>query len=117
MRVLLSNPYVWTDDHFEKKDVIVDGCKLEVAPFRQPIKYDSVKKLDGFYLLPGIIDCHAHVSMVCGTQHMKDFFASSENDLVVDSVINAEKMVRHGITTIRDCGGKRFERHCLCVTI
>ena len=109
MRVLLSNPSVWTDDHFEKKDVIVDGCKLEVAPFRQPIKYDSVKKLDGFYLLPGIIDCHAHVSMVCGTQHMKDFFASSENDLVVDSVINAEKMVRHGITTIRDCGGKRFE--------
>ena len=107
MRVLLSNPYVWTDDHFEKKDVIVDGCKLEVAPFRQPIKYDSVKKLDGFYLLPGIIDCHAHVSMVCGTQHMKDFFASSENDLVVDSVINAEKMVRHGITTIWDCGGKR----------
>lgn len=109
MRVLLSNPYVWTDDHFEKKDVIVDGCKLEVAPFRQSVKYDSVKKLDGFYLLPGIIDCHAHASMVCGKQHMKDFFASSENDLVVDSVINAEKMVRHGITTIRDCGGKRFE--------
>ena len=71
--------------------------------------YDDEKNLDGSYLLPGIIDCHAHVSMVCGTRHMPDFFASSENDLVMDSVVNAERMVRNGITTIRDCGGKRFE--------
>lgn len=109
MRTFLRNPYVWTDDHFEKKNVVIDGNKLEVEPFKSASNYDNEKDLEGFYLLPGIIDCHAHVSMVCGTRHMPDFFASSENDLVIDSVINAEKMVRHGITTIRDCGGKRFE--------
>lgn len=109
MRTFLRNPYVWSDDHFEKKDVIIDDNVLEVGPFQSKIHFDVEKNLDGYYLLPGIIDCHAHVSMVCGTRHMPDFFASSENDLVIDSVINAERMVRHGITTIRDCGGKRFE--------
>ena len=40
---------------------------------------------------------------------MPDFFASSDAELTLDGTINAEKMVRCGITTIRDCGGRRFE--------
>lgn len=109
MKTFLRNPYVWTNDHFEKKDVMIDNGVIRIGSSASHPVYDVEKNLDGSYLLPGIIDCHAHVSMVCGTRHMPDFFASSENDLVIDSVVNAERMVRNGITTIRDCGGKRFE--------
>lgn len=109
MKTFLRNPYVWTNDHFEKKDVLIDNGVIRIGSSASHPVYDVEKNLDGLYLLPGIIDCHAHVSMVCGTRHMPDFFASSENDLVIDSVVNAERMVRNGITTIRDCGGKRFE--------
>lgn len=109
MKTFLRNPYVWTSDHFEKKDVLIDNGVIRIGSSASHPVYDDEKNLDGSYLLPGIIDCHAHVSMVCGTRHMPDFFASSENDLVIDSVVNAERMVRNGITTIRDCGGKRFE--------
>lgn len=109
MKTFLRNPYVWTNDHFEKKDVLIDNGVIRIGSSASHPVYDVEKNLDGSYLLPGIIDCHAHVSMVCGTRHMPDFFASSENDLVIDSVVNAERMVRNGITTIRDCGGKRFE--------
>ena len=109
MKTFLRNPYVWTNDHFEKKDVLIDNGVIRIGSSASHPVYDDEKNLDGSYLLPGIIDCHAHVSMVCGTRHMPDFFASSENDLVIDSVVNAERMVRNGITTIRDCGGKRFE--------
>lgn len=109
MKTFLRNPYVWTNDHFEKKDVLIDNGVIRIGSSASHLVYDVEKNLDGSYLLPGIIDCHAHVSMVCGTRHMPDFFASSENDLVIDSVVNAERMVRNGITTIRDCGGKRFE--------
>ena len=109
MKTFLRNPYVWTNDHFEKKDVLIDNGVIRIGLSASHPVYDVEKNLDGSYLLPGIIDCHAHVSMVCGTRHMPDFFASSENDLVIDSVVNAERMVRNGITTIRDCGGKRFE--------
>ena len=109
MKTFLRNPYVWTNDNLEKKDVLIDNGVIRIGLSASHPVYDVEKNLDGSYLLPGIIDCHAHVSMVCGTRHMPDFFASSENDLVIDSVVNAERMVRNGITTIRDCGGKRFE--------
>ena len=109
MKTFLRNPYVWTNDNLEKKDVLIDNGVIRIGLSASHPVYDVEKNLDGLYLLPGIIDCHAHVSMVCGTRHMPDFFASSENDLVIDSVVNAERMVRNGITTIRDCGGKRFE--------
>ena len=109
MKTFLRNPYVWTNEKKKKKDVLIDNGVIRIGLSASHPVYDVEKNLDGSYLLPGIIDCHAHVSMVCGTRHMPDFFASSENDLVIDSVVNAERMVRNGITTIRDCGGKRFE--------
>lgn len=110
MRTQICNVHVWCSDHFEYSQVGIDGEKI--AFLGQPPKEfvpDSILDAKGGWLLPGIIDCHAHCTMACGTQHMKDFFASSECELALDGAINAERMVRNGITTIRDCGGKAFE--------
>ena len=110
MKTLIRNANVWQKGKFLTKDVLVDGARIAVVG-KLPEETQCDHEVDGTgkFLLPGVIDCHAHSTMVCGTRHMPDFFASSDAELTLDGAINAEKMVRCGITTIRDCGGRRFE--------
>ena len=110
MKTLIRNANVWQKGKFLTKDVLVDGERIAVVG-KLPEETQCDHEVDGTgkFLLPGVIDCHAHSTMVCGTRHMPDFFASSDAELTLDGTINAEKMVRCGITTIRDCGGRRFE--------
>ena len=110
MKTLIRNANVWQKGKFLTKDVLVDGERIAVVG-KLPEETQCDHEVDGTgkFLLPGVIDCHAHSTMVCGTRHMPDFFASSDAELTLDGAINAEKMVRCGITTIRDCGGRRFE--------
>lgn len=110
MQRLIQNAQVWNGDRFEEKHVgIAEGRILFVGDAPEGFNADVTFDAHGAFLLPGIIDCHAHSTMVCGRRHMADFFASNETDLALDSAINAERMVRNGITTIRDCGGRKFE--------
>lgn len=110
MKTLIRNANVWQKGRFLTKDVLVDGERIAVVgKLPEETQYDHEVDGTGKFLLPGVIDCHAHSTMVCGTRHMPDFFASSDAELTLDGAINAEKMVRCGITTIRDCGGRRFE--------
>ena len=110
MKTLIRNANVWQKGKFLTKDVLVDGERIAVVG-KLPEETQCDHEVDGTgkFLLPGVIDCHAHRTMVCGPRHMPDFFASSDAELTLDGAINAEKMVRCGITTIRDCGGRRFE--------
>lgn len=110
MKTLIRNANVWQKGKFLTKDVLVDGERIAVVG-KLPEETQCDHEVDGTgkFLLPGVIDCHAHSTMVCGTRHMPDFFASSDAELTLDGAINAEKMARCGITTIRDCGGRRFE--------
>lgn len=110
MKTLIRNANVWQKGRFLTKDVLVDGERIAVVG-KLPEETQCDHEVDGTgkFLLPGVIDCHAHSTMVCGTRHMPDFFASSDAELTLDGAINAEKMVRCGITTIRDCGGRHFE--------
>ena len=110
MKTLIRNANVWQKGKFLTKDVLVDGERIAVVG-KLPEETQCDHEVDGTgkFLLPGVIDCHAHSTMVCGTRHMPDFFASSDAELTLDGAINAEKMVRCGITAIRDCGGRRFE--------
>lgn len=112
MRMLLKEVNTWDGKGFTRKNVIIEDKKILYAGdsiIQPPCEAEAVIDGAGKYLLPGVIDCHAHITMVCGTRHMADFFASSDSALTIDAVINAEKMARCGITTIRDCGGRYLE--------
>ena len=110
MKILIKNINVWKSDSFIKANVIIENDKIgSISTADNNIEAEKIIDGENKYLLPGIIDCHAHSTMVCGKRHMPDFFASNLTDLVLDGAINAERMVRHGITTIRDCGGKYLE--------
>lgn len=110
MKTHFKNGLVWQHDTFIPQDLIIDDTHITYAgPSIQPDLDAKTEDVSGQYLLPGIIDCHAHVTMVGGSHHMAVFFSENECELTLEGVINCEKMVRHGITTARDCGGKRRE--------
>lgn len=82
MKTLIRNANVWQKGKFLTKDVLVDGERIAVVG-KLPEETQCDHEVDGTgkFLLPGVIDCHAHSTMVCGTRHMPDFFASSDAEL------------------------------------
>ena len=107
MKTLIQSVNVWQSGIFERNDVVLIGQKIaSLGEGSREADMDLVIDGRGKYLLPGVIDCHAHSTMVCGTRHMPEFFAANESMLTINSVIHAEKMARCGITSIRDCGGR-----------
>lgn len=110
MRTYIRDGQVWQGGCFSALDLAIDGEKLVwIGPRSEPEEHDTVISAAGKYIVPGIIDCHAHVTMVGGSHHMATFFAENECELTLEGVLNCEKMARHGITSARDCGGKSRE--------
>ncbi len=110
MKTLIQSVNVWQSGIFERNDVVLIGQKIaSLGDGSREADMDQVIDGRGKYLLPGVIDCHAHSTMVCGIRHMPEFFAANESMLTINSVIHAEKMARCGITSIRDCGGRWME--------
>ncbi|MBS1767002.1 MAG: amidohydrolase family protein [Acidobacteria bacterium] len=54
-------------------------------------------------LLPGLIDCHVHLTMKAGLDELAQM-KESKADAVLDGVVNARKVLEAGFTTVRDCG-------------
>ncbi len=110
MKTLIRNAEVWNGSGFTNTSVVIEDKRISFVG-EVPVDFSCDAEIDGTgkYLLPGIIDCHAHVTMCGGNHHMATFFASSECDLVLEAAINCEHMLKHGITAARDCGGKHFE--------
>lgn len=87
--------------------VLVRDGKIEAVSER-PINANSCRVIDlkGKTLMPGLIDCHAHV---CATT-----VRLGDNALLPDSLVTAKSMhimkgmLMRGFTTIRDLGGADF---------
>lgn len=110
MITLLKSGMVWDTDHFRQTDIAIADQKIEfVDKAPEDFACDALYDVSGKYIVPGVIDCHAHITMSGGNRHMAEFFAADENHLAVEGVVNARKMVTHGITSARDCGGKFME--------
>lgn len=58
----------------------------------------------GKYLLPGLIDCHVHLS---GGGEPDSQFKADDGSMVLKMLSNARKNLAAGITTVRDLGGWR----------
>ena len=54
-------------------------------------------------LLPGLIDCHVHLTGKAGIGELAQL-KESKADRVLDGVVNARKVLEAGFTTVRDCG-------------
>lgn len=66
-------------------------------------------KLPDFTLLPGLIDAHTHMFLEGGELDLDKraaFLKQSPEDLLTSARLRLEKIVRIGVTAMRDCGDK-----------
>ena len=57
-------------------------------------------------LLPGLIDCHVHLSMSADDNPLARIYEESDDMMLLRAANNAEMALKAGITTLRDCGGR-----------
>lgn len=85
MITLFKNGMIWEQDHFCKKDMVVEDERITViGVVPEGFVCDKIFDVEGKYLLPGIIDCHAHVTMVGGDHHMAVFFSENTAELTME---------------------------------
>ena len=80
--------------------VELDGGKIvSVGPARPAAA--GVYVCGGRTLLPGLIDLHTHITFLRGVGVAQ---AHDPMQLLVEAAAQADRYLRHGFTTIRDCG-------------
>jgi len=91
--------------------VIMDGKISEIGPGigRKSSKFDNTIEAEGKYVLPGFINCHVHFSLNASPHPMNDMVRTDNYTLTIQGVQIAKKILKAGITTVRDMGSKHFE--------
>lgn len=79
--------------------VVKDG---RIAPGPAPADAEVVD-LGDRTLLPGLIDCHTHLTLKAGLAEIERV-KRSQAAQVIDGVVNARVVLEAGFTTVRDCG-------------
>ena len=81
-----------------------------------PEDAQNAKQVDasGKWLLPGLIDAHIHISLH-GTESVFALLEKHRDDLVLEAVDICERVLSHGVTTIRDVAARNSSR-CRCAT-
>ena len=83
--------------------VVISGDTIESVQAEAPAGLEVVE-LGGATLLPGLIDCHTHLSSRVGISRA-DRFKSSAARAAIAGVVNCRNTIMAGFTTCRDVGG------------
>jgi len=95
---------------FRRADVEIDGDRigLIVDGGAELGRDDDVIDVDGAWLLPGLIDCHVHITQPTDAGDPAKAAARSDAAVALFAAAAAERTVMAGITTIRDVGGWNY---------
>ncbi|MFQ5972248.1 MAG: amidohydrolase family protein, partial [Alphaproteobacteria bacterium] len=88
--------------------VLVDGDRISrVGPMSgfQPRDAEGARVLDvaGRTIMPGLVDCHAHL-VYSGFRSLEEVDRCSVETATINAVLNAGTVLRAGYTTVRDVG-------------
>ncbi|MGQ8366446.1 amidohydrolase family protein [Glaciecola sp. 1036] len=106
--IYTSNLITGTDSKIERdKTVIVDGNKIiSIEDGRKEgTTYDNFINLEGYTLMPGLMDMHVHLSgQNEGPSSYMKRFTNNEADYAIAASYYAEKTLMAGFTTVRNLG-------------
>lgn len=69
----------------------------------------AILDVEGRTVIPGLINCHAHLQMDAGRSPLSDLAAEPAGLSLLRAARRATEMLRRGITTVRDCGAKDWQ--------
>jgi imidazolonepropionase-like amidohydrolase len=94
---------------FQDLDVAVSGDRIAGMTARgRPGPDQEVLDLSGAFLLPGLIDCHVHLTIRSEDADPGATAARSEGEIARYARMAGERTVRAGITSVRDLGGWNY---------
>jgi imidazolonepropionase-like amidohydrolase len=95
---------------FRRADVEIDGDRigLIVDGGAELGRDDDLIDVDGAWLLPGLIDCHVHITQPTDAGDPAKAAARSDAAVALFTAAAAERTVMAGITTVRDVGGWNY---------
>ncbi len=90
----------------ESATLVVAGDRIRevVSGFREPSAGESVLDLRDAFVLPGLIDCHVHLSHEYSPDARLRALEEGEAEATIAATISAERTLRAGFTTVRDVG-------------
>ena len=80
---------------------------VEPASFKIPAGAKTID-LSADYVLPGLIDCHTHLGARADRYEDVDPFIDTPFDSAIAGVVNANKTLQAGFTSVRDVGSLPF---------
>ena len=104
-----GNVYDVEAGSFRRADVAVDGQRITaIASDAKPASGDRVVDLHGAWLLPGLIDCHVHITVPTEPADPGASAKRSDAAVALYAAKAAERTLLGGITTARDVGGWNY---------
>lgn len=87
---------------------VADGRIAASTPRRDPPAGAEAIELPGHYLLPGLIDCHVHLTSRTDTADPYEAARRTEAEVALDCAAAARRTLFAGVTTVRDLGGWNY---------
>lgn len=90
--------------------LLLDGGKIQRIAKAAEFGGFTGQKHDatGCTVLPGLIDCHVHLTMAGEGNPIQPAMSMSHAQLALRALHLAQTTLRGGITAVRDCGGRDF---------
>jgi imidazolonepropionase-like amidohydrolase len=90
------------------QDILIEGDRIkQVGSGLAALPGATLVDLRGKTVLPGLIDCHTHVTSE-PENYYSDIFRKSPIDVAVGAHVYARRTLEAGFTTIRDVGASEF---------
>jgi imidazolonepropionase-like amidohydrolase len=110
MRWLVGgNVYDVAKGSFQRAEIGIEGERIAViTPQAKPDRKDDIYEMPGAWLLPGLIDCHVHLTIQ--TELADPAAGANRTDAAVAlyTAKAAERTLQAGVTTARDVGGWNY---------
>jgi imidazolonepropionase-like amidohydrolase len=104
-----GNVYDAVTGSSRRADVGLDGDRIvAIRPDARRSSDDAVLDVSGLHLLPGLIDCHVHLTQPTDAGDPAKASARSDAAVALFTAGAARRTVEAGITTVRDVGGWNY---------